>query len=589
MLRFAVPRLAVLAIAGTFAPVIARAQFTQQLVLVSPYESKDRRLAEAVSQNLRGRIQRLYNRREVRVIGGGEMSTLLERSSIEASSVDSIVTRQVARQLRADEIVYVMAERLGPQRVRVTSRLALVRDQRLRQPLPVVEARTPDSASALLAREIASVRRQLTPHRLCENHLREGRVTQAITAGRASIAEVPNGVFVRTCLVNALAEGGAPASDLWTEAKTLLDLFPESYWGLDAGARASDALTEKDRAADLWLRLARSDSSDMGLARRVVTSLLRGGNAVHAKPLIVGLSNGRPDDLELLRLHWQVLFTLKSWPEATLIGDRLYAEDPTSKGDSTFVQRLSSAHKSKGDLVKAIALAADGVSRFPKDALLYLLYSDLLQNDMKVVVDRGLERFPEMAEFHLMRAQELRRAGKNAEAIAPFQRAMALDPTMGQGYLALAQTQVDVGQLDSAWISTRRALEAGEPKGTVAAFALARGNALYKAANATRERPAYQLAFRFLSLADSVQSSPESRFLVGAVALAISQSAASDAPTTRQCSDSRLAEQMLPLAREKITAGAQVAVDAARQYLAYLDQLEPVIAQQIATLCVGPS
>jgi hypothetical protein len=166
---------------------------------------------------------------------------------------------------------------------------------------------------------------------------------------------------------------------------------------------------------------------------------------------------------------------------------------------------------------------------------------------------------------------------------------MSLDPTLGQGYLALAQTQVDLGMTDSAYISTRRALERGERAATVAAFALARGNALYRAANTTRERRDYQAAFWFLSLADSLQGSPSSNFLLGATALAISQSAASDAPTTRECATSRLAEELLPLAREKITAGAVVAVDAARQYLAYLDQLEPVVAQQVATLCSGDS
>jgi hypothetical protein len=95
------------------------------------------------------------------------------------------------------------------------------------------------------------------------------------------------------------------------------------------------------------------------------------------------------------------------------------------------------------------------------------------------------------------------------------------------------------------------------------------------------------MALRFLALADSVSGTPQSRFLLGSTALAISQSAATDAPTVRECELSRLANEMLPLAREKITAGAMVAPDASRQYLAYLDQLEPIVAQQIQSLCNG--
>ncbi|MGQ0766400.1 MAG: hypothetical protein ACT4OZ_12125 [Gemmatimonadota bacterium] len=568
--------------------VPVRAQFTQQLILVTSYESRDRRLGESIAENVRGRIQRFYNRREVRVIRGGEIATLLERSGIEAPLIDSIVIRQVARQLRADEVVYLVAERLAPQRIRVTSRLALTRDQRLRQPLGIFEAPTVDSIAALLAPTVRSARRQLTQHRLCENDLREGRVVEALAHGRAAVVAEPTGLFVRTCLVNALAESGAPAVELWTEAAALLERHPESFWGLDAGARASDALGERARAGSLWLRLAATDSSDVPLARRAIGSMLRGGNAAPARPLVTRHAEAWADDMELLRLKWQVLYTLKDWPEAVAAGDRLLREHEESRSDSAFVQRLAGAHRSNGSMVRAIALAADGVTRFPGDALLYLLYYDLIQSDVKVAVDRGLERFPQLAELHLIRAQDLRRSGRSAEALDQFQKAMALDPTLGQGYLALAQTQVDVGLTDSAYASTLRALQAGEPRETVAAFALARGNALYKAANGARERGAYQLAFRFLALADSVQSTPESRFLLGAAALAISQSAAADAPSTRECATSRLAQEMLPLAREKITAGAQVAVDAARQYLAYLDQLEPVVAQQIAALCSGP-
>jgi tetratricopeptide (TPR) repeat protein len=577
------------AILGAVAPGVAHAQFTQQIILVAPFEAKDRRLAESISEGIRGRLQKTYPRREVRIIRGGEISALLDRSSIQAADIDTIVTRQIAKNLRADEIVYVTAERTGPRSVKASARLTLVRDQRLRQPLTPVEAPTPDSAAGLLALDLVASRRQLTPHRRCENNLREGKVVQAVAEGRAAVAEVPNGVLVRTCLVSSLAESGAPASEVWEHAKALLDLYPLSHQGLDAGARAADAMGEKDLAAGLWLRLAATDSADLALSRRVVANLLRGGNSLQAKPLIVKLAKDFPDDLEILRLNWQILYALKEFADAVPIGDRLHAEDAMSKSDSTFVQRLANAHKANKNIVRAIALAADGVTRFPKDPLLYLLYADLVQGDAKPSVDRGIERFPEVAEFHLMQAQELRKAGKSAEALQPFQRAMALDPTLGQGYLALAQTQVDVGQPDSAYVSVMKALQAGEPKGTVAQFALARGNALYKAANGTKVRTDYQLALRFLNLADSVSSSPESRFLVGATALAIGQSAATDAPTTKECATSKLAQEMLPLAREKITAGAQVAVDAARQYLAYLDQLEPVVAQQVATLCVGPT
>jgi tetratricopeptide (TPR) repeat protein len=319
----------------------------------------------------------------------------------------------------------------------------------------------------------------------------------------------------------------------------------------------------------------------------VLGALLAGENAKAAQPLATALTVSHGEDLELWRLRWQAEYTVRAWKAATLTGDRLLAIDSVARGDSTFLVRLASAHRANDNPVKAIAVAADGVARFPKDARLYLLYSELIQADGRVTVERGIERFPEVAELHMLQAQELRRAGRNADAVEPLRRAMALDPKLGQGFLVMAQAQSDLGNIDSTWIYTRRAIDAGDDAVKVAQFALARGNALYRAANGTKQRSDFQMALRFLALADSLAGSPQSRFLLGSTALAISQSAATDAPAARECGLSRLAGEMLPLAREKITAGAQVAPDASRQYLAYLDQLEPIVAQQIVSLCNG--
>lgn len=564
----------------------AQETFTTQIILVPPFDGKDRRLGNAVADAVRGRIQKYYKKREASVVGEYSMEQLLERSNIELREIDSLHVRQLARQMRADEVINGVVERNGT-RVRVNAWLALTRDRHLVQHLPTVEAPTPDSAGAMVAAGIEKFRRQLNALRRCENGMREGRIEAAIAEAKEQANSLPTPALLRSCLVSAYVMTGVNSRDVLAEAKKILEVEPASFWGLDAAARAYDVLEDRPNAAQMWLRLAASEPADLELSRRVLTALIRGENAAAAKPLVVSLSDANPDIVELRRQRWQVFSTLREWKEATVIGDRLAAEDTASSNDSTFILRLATAHRAAGDTIKAVAVAAGGVSKFPKDARLYLLYSDLVQADSRVALDRGLSRFPEVAELHLLRAQELRRAGKNAEALGGFQKAMALDPNSGQGFLVLAQTQVDLGMLDSALASTRKAVTSGEKKETVAAFALARGNAMFRAANGTKQRSDFQLALQFLTLADSLQGSPQSRFLVGATALSISQSAATDAPATKACDLSRLANEMLPLAREKITAGAVVAPDAATQYLAYLDQLEPVVAQQVATLCTG--
>lgn len=110
-----------------------------------------------------------------------------------------------------------------------------------------------------------------------------------------------------------------------------------------------------------------------------------------------------------------------------------------------------------------------------------------------------------------------------------------------QGHLQRAHSLADAGDVDGALAAITRALDAGEDSATIAHFARARGNAIYRTANASKERADFLVAIRFLALSDSVRTSPQSRFLLGASALAVSQSAATDAPRQSDCELSRLA------------------------------------------------
>ena len=576
-----------LLVAGTPRPLHAQQEFVRQAIIVNTFEGDDARAARALTGALRGRIGRLHAKRELVVIGNDDVLDLVDGSGITLDkALPPQTLRTIARSLRADEMLSGTVGRAGNGYF-AEARLVLVRDERLVQPLARVRAGNIDGLAAALAESLRRARLQLAPQRRCENAIRDGALPKAVAFAREGAAAAAEGVLARTCLLTALVQGAAPAGELLREAEAVLALSPMSYHALDAAARASDALGSRPQAAGYWLRLAATDTANVELQASVIGALLRGGNAERARPLAERVSEQNPDDMPLLKLRWQVLFTLRAWAPAVEVGAKLYERDDGSRADSTFVLRLATAMKAAGAPVRAVALAAEGTLRFPGDARLYAAYSQLVQGEAPQVVERGVERFPDATELLLLRAQELRKAGRNDEAVAPLQRAIALDPTLGQGHLQLAQSHADAGQHDSAYADIGRALSAGENSETVAQFALARGNALYRVANASKQRADFLTAIRFLSLSDSVRGSVQARFLLGASALAASQSAASDAPKANDCELSRLAGSLLPLAREKLTAGAEVAPDAARQYLTYLDQLEPVVARQLETLCTG--
>ena len=112
---------------------------------------------------------------------------------------------------------------------------------------------------------------------------------------------------------------------------------------------------------------------------------------------------------------------------------------------------------------------------------------------------------------------------------------------------------------------------------------------MYKAATGTQKREDYQTAIKFLGLAERIRPSSQSKFLLGASALSVSQSAATEALATKSCDLSRLADSSLVEAEINLVSGGSVAPDAAKTYLDYVAKLRPYIADQLKTYCGSPS
>jgi tetratricopeptide (TPR) repeat protein len=176
-------------------------------------------------------------------------------------------------------------------------------------------------------------------------------------------------------------------------------------------------------------------------------------------------------------------------------------------------------------------------------------------------------------------------SGNAVGALAETKRALAANPRLPHGYLQLAQLEIELGQTDSAYTALELASKFGEDKATVAQFALARGNTLYKAATATQKRDDFQRAMRFLTLAAGIAPTAEAKFLLGASALSVSQSAASEAPQSKSCDLSKLADASLTEAEINLVSGGSAAPDVAKTYLDYVAKLRPYVADQLKSFC----
>ena len=582
-----------LAVATTTASAQKKApEFTRQGLLITNFVAKgtaDNGFGHKAADEVRSRVGKLVNKREVDVISGGDISYHLMKSGMpDDTLIDESSIRALGKILRADEYLTATVDRAPNKSVRLTGRLVLMRDQRMTEPLPPAAGQDLGVAADQFARSLVAARAELAPQRRCENALRDGQSERALQFAREAVAAYP-GVLAHVCLTWALRATHADAGEVLAAAKQVLAGDSLNPHGLENAAVALDSLRRHDESAAYWIRLASTDTANTDLTQRVVFAMMLGGSGRRAEPLIVHAADTHPDSLSLRRLEWRVAYENRHWPVAIAAGEILLTTDSATAKDSVFTVRLASAYRANGETYKAIALAARGVAAFPGDVKLYTLYTQFVKSEADSVVPRGIALFPRNADLLALSARELRAKGQLAEALSATRQALAADSTLERGELMIAQGEVELGRPDSALVALRRAVARGEDTALVAQFALGRGNALLRAANGTKSRDDFQLAMRFLALADTLRRTPQSAFLVGVAAYSITQSALSDAPKmpakTQSCELSHLGAETLPVAKAGLEAGQEVSPDAAKQFLDYLGQLEPYVQRQLDAFC----
>jgi tetratricopeptide (TPR) repeat protein len=562
----------------------AQQRYTTQIMLVPAFKSSDRGLGGKAADIIRGRVAGAFPKAELRVISGGDVDDWLRRSGFEENvALSEGELKELAKKFRADERIFGSVARAAG-KVRVDASLTLIRDFRLSQPL-VAEAASIDAAAEAVAKEAIAARAQLVPLRQCENFNREGKAREASVAASAGVAAYARAVPTRLCLLAALQRIDAKPDSIAAVARAVLAVAPDNPIALEDLAQALDAQGKTSEAATHWVHLLGTDSTSEELTDRVVNALSREGNTKLAQPLIDRGTNLHQDNLMLLKLRWLVHLANADWKGAIASGEALLSRDPATQADPEFYGRLANAYRSDSEPTHALATAAMGVSKFPKNAPLYIVYLQLLHTENVAALPRGLEAFPDNPELHVLAAQNLKTSGNAAGALEETRRALAANPKLPHGFLQLAQLAFDVGQLDSAFVAMQQATKFGEDSTTVAQFALARGNALYKAATGTQKREDFQRAIKFLELAEHIAPSPQAKFLLGASALSVSQSAATEAPTTKSCELTKLADSSLTEAEINLVSGGSVAPDAPKTYLDYRAKMRPYIADQLKALC----
>jgi tetratricopeptide (TPR) repeat protein len=514
-------------------------------MMVGTLKGTEKNLGVQAADAIRSRLNQDIPYKQLWVIPKNDINATLEASGFPTTeALASHDAKALANLLRADEYVSGTVTKNGAM-FRVEGQLVLARDNTLIQPIPAVEANRLDLVASQFSKELQSARKQLDDERKCVNLARESKFAEAAAAARQGIADYPRATLARACLAGVLREMKAPGDSVLAVANEILAIDPKNRYALTYAAQTYKDAGQPDKAIEALTTLLSTDPSNTRLIEQVSTEVAQTQNPGVALPIIRKAVQENPGDPQLLNTQWLIERAAREYKAAIATGEELIKAD-TAMATAEFYTFLARVYAADSQPQKAAEAAARGVAKFPNNGGLLVTQADFLLA-----------------------------AGQNQQALDALNRAIAADPKTAGVYLTRARIQADLNQSDSAFVSLRTAAANGDAPSEVAKYALSIGNNAYKAANASKQRPDYEKAIRYLQYSDSLEASDQAKFLIGATSLTLGQTLATEAQKTRSCDLSRAAQNAFADAAINLPRGGKFNPQATTQFMGYLQQLQP--------------
>ena len=522
-------------------------------VMVATFQSADKELGIKAAEELRNRITRDVDARKLVVIPKNDINKTLEASGYSTTeALQPNDAKALASLLRADEYIDGVATKT-PTGVKLEARLILARDQNIGQPLPTAEAAKLDQAASAVSKSYQAAREQLAGEKNCYAAFREGKHSEAVLLARSALQKYPTGTIAMVCLANAYQELKQPDSVL-AVAERITAVDPRNIPALRFEADIYQSRNNTPKALEALTRLMAADPSNDRLREQVIASLVQTGQAAMAVPIVEEALRQNPGDPKTLNLAWRVYLAANQFEKALTTGADMIRADTALADESYFIRSGAAA-------------------------------SSISPTRAAEIVSQGLAKFPNSTQLLVVQANTLSKAGQNAQALAAINKALAVNPKVENGY---AQKILILGAMnmpDSIFTTITLAQNAGVDKKTLAQLALKTGSDAYKAGNASKDRVQLQRAVKFLTLADQLDASADAKFLAGASAFLVGQSAVTEAQDTKSCQLARLAKESFATAQENVPAGLTSYADAAKQLLTAIPQFTPAVDDQIRRFC----
>jgi tetratricopeptide (TPR) repeat protein len=546
----------VLAVLGTMgsAPLVAQSTKTGDRVMIPVLQSSDKELGVQAAEAIRNQLQKQTNIRDLVVVPKADIENSLKSSGY--STTEALApgdAKALATLVRAPQYVDGTVTKT-PTGYKIDSRLIISRDMTKAQILPTAQAGKLDDAANQVAKSIRDARRQLGDEETCHNMVAQGKYPEAIAAARKGLSGYPNANILGVCLAEAY-NGQKQTDSVIAVAERVRTSDPRNVPALKMLAEAYGTKNDVTKRLEVLSQLAAADPTNIRLIQDVVADMARLGHPEMAVPLMRDLLQNNPGDPALLNLAWLVYLNAQQYQNAIDVGTEMVRVD-TAMATADYYSRLAAAYLAINQAQKASEVAALAARKYPNDC-----------------------------NIQLFNAQGLYKAGQLQQAEDAAKKAVACNPKNAQGYFLLATIQSALNKNDDLAITLQTARTNGADPGALSQLALKAGSDAYKAATASKEIADYQRAIKFLQLSDQLQSSADAKFLIGASAFSVGQTATISANEKRSCDLARTARDAFNLASLNLPAGGQKYPNEAAQLLTAIPQFTPAVDNEVKRFC----
>jgi tetratricopeptide (TPR) repeat protein len=535
-------------------PALAQSTKTGERVMIPTLQSSDKELGVQAAEAIRNQLQKQTNIRDLVVVPKADINNSLQSSGY--STTEALApgdAKALATLVRAPQYLEGTVTKT-PTGYKIDSRMIISRDMNKAQVLPSAQSAKLDDAASQVARAIQDARRQLPAEETCHNDVAQGKYQDAVAAARKGLVGYSNANILSACLAEAYNTLKMSDSVI-AVGERIRATDPRNTPALRMLAETYRAKNDTTKLLDVLGALAAADPTNIRLIQDVVGEYAKMGHPEKAVPLMRDLLQNNPGDPALLNLAWLVYLRAQDYRGAIDVGNEMVRVD-TAMATADFYTRLAAAYQALNQPQKASEVSALGAKKFPNDAHLLLIT-----------------------------ANGLYKAGQLPAALEAAKKAVAADPKSSPGYFLLATIQGALNQYDDVFNTLNQAKAAGADPSGLSQIALGQGSNAFKAAQVSKDRADFQRAVRFLQLSDQLQSSADAKFLLGASAFSIGQSAVNDANERKSCELARMARDAFNLASINLPAGGQKYPTEAAQLLTAIPQFTPAVDNEVKRFC----